>query len=144
MAGGEAGGGSGVCTQSKGSSLDTSRKTFQPWAFPCRLGRHLPDRFGVSLFLALLFQPVFCFAAEAADVLIIFQRNVLAPQLPQSSKSWMRKSSSTNSTFESTCPCTLASMSASNALWKFGINILRGYSCCWILFPPPYPTPPFK
>lgn len=30
-----------------------------------------------------------CFAAGAADVLIIFQRNVLAAQSPRSSKAWI-------------------------------------------------------
>lgn len=83
---------------------------------------------------SLFFESVFCFAAEVADVLIIFQRNVLAPQIPRSSKSWMHEGSSTNSTLESTCPCMLASMSASNALWKFGINLLEDHSCCWIFF----------
>lgn len=43
----------------------------------CLLWRQL-----FCLFLSLLFKSVFCFAAEAADVLIIFQRNALAPRLP--------------------------------------------------------------
>lgn len=78
-------------------------------------------------FVLLLKQQMFSLSSK---------RNVLAPRLPQSGKSWRQESSSTNSAFESTGPCTLASMSASNALWKFGINVLRDYSCCRVLFIP--------